>query len=390
MTQNPGRSLPVERVDGLSRERFRKDYLAHSRPVVVTGGVREWPALKRWSLETLNKRLRGRTVTIASATRGVFSYDLEAPRARYESMTFPSAAALVAQEPRDVQYYIMQVPLEHNLPELKDDVPPLDLLSGEASAPHFWLGGAGLVTPLHWDNLHNLYGQVRGRKRFTLFAPVERDNLYPYPPTALYSHISYADPEQDERWPRLRDAERLGCTLDPGDLLFLPAFWWHHVRSLELAISVNYWWAPGLSHCYVPAFLHTLRVAYRRDRLANLGAPVSTFPGGSLGAARAALRSGQTSFAVLFAAAALERAVRARCHAIGINDWEDDVPRPIAVLDAELAARNAYPPDLDRRRLGSWIHAINSVVDCDSAAACSVEEATALVGEIRAFVTDLH
>lgn len=390
MTQNPGYSLPVERVNELSREQFRKDYLAHSRPVVVTGGVREWPALKRWELETLTERLQDRTVEIASTAKGIFSYDLESPRAKYEYMAFSDAAALVAQGQGDAQYYIMQLSIEHYFSELRDDILRLDLLSGEACSPHFWLGGADLVTPLHWDNLHNLYGQVRGRKRFTLFAPAEHDNLYPYPATALYGHMSYANPEASEQWPKLRDAERFECILAPGDLLFLPAFWWHHVRSLELAISVNFWWVPGLSGCFVPAFLRTLRMAYRRERLTGLGAPVSTFPGGPIGAARSALRNGQTSFAMLFAASALEKTIRARCYAVGIDDWEDATPRPIEVLDAELAACGAYPPDLDRARLGSWTHAINRVVDGDSETALSVAEATTIVDEIRMFVTDMH
>src|SRR5690349_5471344 len=34
-------------------------------------------------------------------------------------------------------------------------------------------------------------------------------------------------------------------TLNPGEVLFLPSRWWHHVRSLERALSVNFWWAKG-------------------------------------------------------------------------------------------------------------------------------------------------
>lgn len=50
------------------------------------------------------------------------------------------------------------------------------------------------------------------------------------------------------------DAPCLEATLEPGDILFLPAFWWHNVVSLDASISVNYWWRPPLSACLYPNF----------------------------------------------------------------------------------------------------------------------------------------
>jgi hypothetical protein len=32
------------------------------------------------------------------------------------------------------------------------------------------------------------------------------------------------------------------CVLGPGDALFIPKRWWHHVRSLEMSVSANVWW----------------------------------------------------------------------------------------------------------------------------------------------------
>jgi hypothetical protein len=33
--------------------------------------------------------------------------------------------------------------------------------------------------------------------------------------------------------------------LGPGDAMYLPSRWWHQVRSLDLSLSVNFWWADG-------------------------------------------------------------------------------------------------------------------------------------------------
>jgi hypothetical protein len=42
--------------------------------------------------------------------------------------------------------------------------------------------------------------------------------------------------------------------IEPGDVLFIPAFWWHHVTSIDVAISINYWWRPPLNACLYPNF----------------------------------------------------------------------------------------------------------------------------------------
>jgi hypothetical protein len=30
--------------------------------------------------------------------------------------------------------------------------------------------------------------------------------------------------------------------VEPGEMIFIPADTWHHVRSLELSISLSFWW----------------------------------------------------------------------------------------------------------------------------------------------------
>jgi hypothetical protein len=119
----------------------------------------------------------------------------------------------------------------------------------ETIAPRIWLGTA-ITTPTHLDEWNNIGCVVSGRRRFTLFPPEQVANLYIGPldfaPTgAPMSLVRLHDPDFG-RFPRFRQAlgAALTALLEPGDAIFIPPLWWHHVESLErFNVLVNYWWS---------------------------------------------------------------------------------------------------------------------------------------------------
>jgi len=124
---------------------------------------------------------------------------------------------------------------------------PLSVLDS-AVLPRIWLGTA-ITTPTHLDEWNNIGCVVCGRRRFTLFPPEQIANLYIGPldfaPTgAPMSLVRLHEPDL-ERFPRFRQALAAAVTaeLGPGDAIFIPPLWWHHVESLEpFNLLVNYWW----------------------------------------------------------------------------------------------------------------------------------------------------
>lgn len=134
--------------------------------------------------------------------------------------------------------------------------------------PRIWIGNR-VVTAIHHDMFSNLAVVVAGRRRFTLFPPDQVANLYigPFEFTPAGTPASLVDPEAPdlERLPRAAEAMRNAQTaeLEPGDGIYIPHMWWHHVRSLDpLSILVNYWWdeapeaQPGLAP--INALIHAL------------------------------------------------------------------------------------------------------------------------------------
>jgi hypothetical protein len=118
----------------------------------------------------------------------------------------------------------------------------------ESVAPRIWLGNR-VTTPAHFDESNNVACVVSGTRRFTLFPPDQIANLYIGPlghaPTGTpISLVSMANPDY-ERFPRFRAAlaSALVAELEPGDAIYIPTLWWHHVQSLaKYNILVNYWW----------------------------------------------------------------------------------------------------------------------------------------------------
>ena len=108
--------------------------------------------------------------------------------------------------------------------------------------PRFWLGPAGTVTPLHCDYDDNIFAQVWGTKRIILAPPHHDAFLYPKEANAILAGSPF-DPEAPDfaRYPLARQASLVECIVAPGEMLYVPAGWYHQVRALTLSLSSNRW-----------------------------------------------------------------------------------------------------------------------------------------------------
>ena len=108
--------------------------------------------------------------------------------------------------------------------------------------PRFWIGPARTVTPLHCDYDDNIFAQVWGEKRIFLAPPHHDEFLYVRQANPMLFGSPF-DPEAPdyERFPLARQAALVEVIMAPGEMLYVPAGWYHQVRALTFSLSVNRW-----------------------------------------------------------------------------------------------------------------------------------------------------
>ncbi|WP_420606908.1 cupin-like domain-containing protein [Novosphingopyxis sp.] len=255
------------------------------QPAVIRGLVADWPAATAGSAgpEALNAYLQridlgkpGPVMEAPAMMKGRFGYasDLREFAFTKRQRPVPETLDRIARSmdrPNGPVIAIQMLSLRAHMPAFLQDN-PLPVLPGVD--PLLWLGGP-VRTQIHNDRDHNLACVIAGLRRFLLFPPEQVANLYigPLdnpPPLSLVD----ADAPDLERFPRFAQAmeHALIAELAPGDALFLPRYWWHHVTSLApYNAMVNYWWgecAAGLEdpHTLFLAALLSLKALPQPER----------------------------------------------------------------------------------------------------------------------------
>lgn len=254
----------VPDLTGVDRARFEAELIPAQQPVVMRGLARGWPlvAAGRRS-ESLAAHLRERSAEqpldvwlAAPELKGRFFYgdDLVGLNHRREKTTVGDLGDRLVRDadiaaPEAV--YAGGVPLDRHLPALLAET-PMPLLPPDGDRlTSLWLGNR-VRTAAHWDLAQNLAAVVAGRRRFILFPPDQIGNLYIGPidatlagqPTSL---VDFHAPDLD-RFPRFAEAMRAAriAELGPGDVIFIPSLWFHHVETLDaVGAMVNFWWREG-------------------------------------------------------------------------------------------------------------------------------------------------
>jgi hypothetical protein len=240
----------VERVENLTRASFENLYVSRGRPVVVANATRNWKALSGWTADYLKAKAGTRTVPVTYSP-GVI-YERRNPR----PMLFGDYLDLVmSDEPDRRQYYVTGVTVNRTLPELVPDFACPEIIAGLTSELSLFLG-RDTATGCHFHPYEQaILCQIVGRKRVVLYPPTEFSSLYPKGPLAghfNWSRVPDVDQPDLEKFSRFRDAQALECTVESGDMLFIPIHWWHSVYGPGWSVSGTFFWQASFKHWHFP------------------------------------------------------------------------------------------------------------------------------------------
>ncbi|GFR63638.1 tRNA wybutosine-synthesizing protein 5 [Elysia marginata] len=103
----------------------------------------------------------------------------------------------------------------------------------------FRIASKGTQIWTHYDVMDNLLIQVTGSKKVVLFPPTDVDFLYM---CGDKSQVLNVDKPDLAKFPQFVHASRVEGYLEPGDVLFIPALWFHNMTYLEFGVAVNVFW----------------------------------------------------------------------------------------------------------------------------------------------------
>lgn len=281
---------PVAEWDRPSRAVFEAEIAPMNRPAILRGVFADWPAVR---LATDPQALaafvgpfgNGTPVNafrLPAAADGRIGYTDDLTGFNFErlSIALPELlSAIGSWSDGDDIYYAGGVNVPAHLPDfaIAHQNPFIDQQTEHLMS--VWLGGPARV-PAHWDLPRNIAGVVMGRRRFTLFPIEQIPNLYIGPidrtpagqPCSL---VDFYNPDTDQ-FPKFSEAARHAVTaeLDPGDALYIPSLWVHHVENLSpMGMLVNFWWRDGPAHMFTPTLtmmhaLLSIRDMPKAERLA--------------------------------------------------------------------------------------------------------------------------
>jgi hypothetical protein len=234
--------VDIDRRSGLTQKEFLDEYYAQNTPVFMDDICDKWAAKSLWSADYLLDKLGSTEVEVMAGRESDPKYEINANDHRF-MMPFDEYVAKVKAAGRSNDIYLVAnnklLATPAALPLWDDFTLDERFLAPDPKRTHafLWFGPAGTVTPLHHDSVNVLFNQIDGWKHLILIPSLEIHRVYNN--LAVYSEVDPLKPDLDQ-YPLFADVQQIHLDVGPGQSVFIPAGWWHHVESLEPSISMSF------------------------------------------------------------------------------------------------------------------------------------------------------
>lgn len=274
----------VKTIDAVNLSSIDYGVINECQPLVFKGLVADWASIRlgREQCDGLVQYFKDHAadqsllVNLGEGNHGRYFYNADCSDLNYSTVRMSVKEALsrvqtaAAGEARE-SVYISSTSLARFFPTFKEHLTlglPRKPVAYSVSDPDIkiWIGTRS-VASCHFDALDNLACVVAGKRRFTVFPPDQIENLYfgpldKTPGGQPVSMVDFASPDY-ARFPKFKQAEAEGLVaeLEPGDAIYIPSMWLHHVEGLsDINVLLNYWWddAPQYTGAGMIALQHAM------------------------------------------------------------------------------------------------------------------------------------
>ena len=143
--------------------------------------------------------------------------------------------------------------------------------------PYMWVALKNHYEFCHYDPDDNFLIMIQGRKQVRLFGYDHLNSLYPNPMGSYGKTIQSQvdlDNVDKERFGNFIDDPTLHCqhcVLHPGEMLFIPAFYWHQVTALDTGISVNMFYGDSGENVFIDKlrFIILLKMSFNHNKFVS-------------------------------------------------------------------------------------------------------------------------
>lgn len=132
----------------------------------------------------------------------------------------------------------------------------------EVSSANMWCGPKGCITPLHLDTINNLAWNIYGQKTWLLVSPEDMyHNAYLEPFKEPYKEDYKGDWDRNDNkrsptfskmtgnplksfdeFPKARKIKYHKVVFRENEMLYLPAYWGHYVKTDSDSLMINHWY----------------------------------------------------------------------------------------------------------------------------------------------------
>ncbi|EDV21066.1 uncharacterized protein TRIADDRAFT_30960 [Trichoplax adhaerens] len=244
----------VEKINGdINHQKFIQDIYPQRKPFLISGHDLG-PCMHKWNADYLADVGGQQMVKLHVATQDKMNFITK----NFSYKTLPFKEFIRRASATENQHYFFQPKEKYYLRSLGNDprkeianfMEQFPALVDDINLPQYYESSAFFSSVLrissgnlqiwtHYDVMDNTLIQITGRKRVVLFSPQDASNLYLQGDKSAIVDIDNPDLQ---KYPKFASVTRYECVLEPGDILFIPAMWFHNCGALDFSIGINVFW----------------------------------------------------------------------------------------------------------------------------------------------------